>query len=114
MITRRENEGDADPIHDVTAAAFQGKPYSSGTEAHIVEALRAAGDTAWSMWARVAMAWLGFVPAAYVAVFVRGGGHVAAMLCILGYMAALGLALVYRFRSGAWRRIDLVGEPTVV
>ncbi len=43
MITRRENEGDADPIHDVTAAAFQGKPYSSGTEAHIVDALRAAG-----------------------------------------------------------------------
>jgi multidrug resistance protein, MATE family len=78
------------------------------------ESLRAAGDTAWSMWVRVAMAWLGFVPAAYVAVYLRGGGHVAAMLCILGYMAALGLALTLRFRSGAWRRIDLVGEPALV
>lgn len=43
MIIRLENEGDADPIHDVTVAAFHGKPYSSGTEAQIVDALRAAG-----------------------------------------------------------------------
>jgi predicted N-acetyltransferase YhbS len=43
MIIRQENEGDADPIHEVTAAAFQGRPYSSGTEAQIVDALRAAG-----------------------------------------------------------------------
>jgi putative acetyltransferase len=42
MIIRLENEGDADPIHEVTAAAFQGKPYSAGTEAQIVDALRAA------------------------------------------------------------------------
>ncbi len=43
MIIRMENEGDAGAIHEVTAAAFQGRPYSSGTEAHIVDALRAAG-----------------------------------------------------------------------
>lgn len=43
MIVRQENEGDADAIHEVTAAAFQGKPFSAGTEAHIVDALRAAG-----------------------------------------------------------------------
>jgi predicted N-acetyltransferase YhbS len=43
MIIRQENEGDADPIHEVTAAAFQGRPYSCGTEAEIVDALRAAG-----------------------------------------------------------------------
>lgn len=43
MIIRLENEGDADAIHEVTAAAFQGRPYSSGTEALIVDALRAAG-----------------------------------------------------------------------
>ena len=43
MIIRLENEGDADPIHEVTAAAFLGRRYSSGTEAHIVDALRAAG-----------------------------------------------------------------------
>jgi putative acetyltransferase len=43
MIIRLENEGDADAIHEVTVAAFLGRPYSSGTEARIVGALRAAG-----------------------------------------------------------------------
>ena len=43
MIIRLENEGDADAIHAVTAAAFQGRPYSDGTEAQVVSALRAAG-----------------------------------------------------------------------
>lgn len=43
MIIRQENDGDADAIHALTAAAFQGKPYSDGTEAHIVDGLRAAG-----------------------------------------------------------------------
>lgn len=43
MIIRLENEGDADAIHALTAAAFQGKPFSDGTEAQVVDALRAAG-----------------------------------------------------------------------
>lgn len=43
MIIRLENEGDADAIHALTAAAFQGKPFSDGTEAQVVNALRAAG-----------------------------------------------------------------------
>lgn len=43
MIVRLENEGDADAIHEVTAAAFLGKPYSDGTEAQVVDGLRAAG-----------------------------------------------------------------------
>lgn len=42
MIIRLENEGDADAIHALTAAAFQGRPYSDGTEAQIVDTLRAA------------------------------------------------------------------------
>ncbi|MEZ4562263.1 MAG: N-acetyltransferase [Thermomicrobiales bacterium] len=43
MIIRQENDGDADAIHEVTAVAFQGQPSSAGTEAQIVDALRAAG-----------------------------------------------------------------------
>jgi putative acetyltransferase len=43
VIIRHENEGDADAIHALTAAAFQGKPYSDGTEAQVVDGLRAAG-----------------------------------------------------------------------
>ena len=42
MIIRLENEGDADAIHALTDAAFQGKSFSDGTEAQIVDALRAA------------------------------------------------------------------------
>lgn len=40
---RAEKAGDAPVIRDVTASAFKGARHSSGTEAAIVEALRAAG-----------------------------------------------------------------------
>ena len=73
------------------------------------EALRAAGDTAWILWARLALAWLVFVPAAWLSVVVFDGGYVAAMLCLIGYMALLSGLLSWRFRSGAWMRIDLTG-----
>jgi MATE family multidrug resistance protein len=76
------------------------------------EALRSAGDTAWTMWARLALAWLVFVPVAIVGVNVLGGGPVVAMLCIVGYVVLLALLFLWRFRTGAWRRIDLTGiEP---
>jgi len=73
------------------------------------EALRAAGDTAWSLAARVLLAWFLWVPASYVAVDVMQGGVVAAMLSIVGYIVVLCVILLFRFRSGAWRRIDLTG-----
>jgi MATE family multidrug resistance protein len=74
------------------------------------EALRAAGDTAWCMWARLAIAWLVFVPGAYLLVTVRGGGPPAVMWCVVFYLACLAAALGWRFRSGAWRRIHLIEE----
>ena len=37
-------------------------------------------------------------------------GYVAAILCIVGYIGVLGGALLWRFRSGAWRDIELTGE----
>ncbi len=79
------------------------------------ETLRAAGDTAWTLAARLVLAWVGFVPVSMVAVFVLDGGSMVVMLCIIGYLAALAAALVWRFRSGAWQRIDLTGrEPELV
>ncbi|MEZ4428970.1 MAG: MATE family efflux transporter, partial [Nannocystaceae bacterium] len=53
------------------------------------EALRAAGDTAWTMWGRLVMAWTLFVPAALVGVRLFDGGPVWAMCSIILYMAAL-------------------------
>lgn len=77
------------------------------------EALRAAGDTAWCLWARLVLAWVVFVPAAFVAVFVLRGGPTAAIFTVAGYMALLALAFLWRFRSGAWKSIDLTGLEEV-
>lgn len=73
------------------------------------ETLRSAGDTTWPMLARLGLAWVLFVPAGIVSVMVLGGGAVAAMVCLIAYLAALAGLLVWRFQSGAWRKIDLTG-----
>ncbi|MBK9036506.1 MAG: MATE family efflux transporter [Myxococcales bacterium] len=79
------------------------------------ETLRAAGDTAWTLWARVVLAWVVFVPASFVVVYVLDGGTTAVMLCLVAYLAALAVAMTLRFRSGRWRTIDLTGrEPELV
>lgn len=78
--------------------------------ATLSEALRAAGDTAWVMWARIGLAWVLWVPFTLYVVRMRGGGPAAATACMVLYIAALSLLLLLRFRNGAWRRIDLTGH----
>jgi len=79
------------------------------------ETLRSAGDTTWTLWARVVLAWVGFIPGSLLAIFVFDGGSLTAMACIIVYIALLAGTMVLRFRSGAWRRIDLTGhEPALV
>jgi MATE family multidrug resistance protein len=77
------------------------------------ETLRAAGDTGWTAGARVILAWVVFAPASYIVVKYANGGAIGAMICLVGYLALLALALALRFRSGAWRRIELI-EPKLV
>jgi hypothetical protein len=43
----------------------------------------------------------------------RHKGPIGAMLCLVGYLGLLALALAWRFRSGAWKRIALI-EPKLV
>ncbi len=74
------------------------------------ETLRAAGDTVWSLWARSIMAWGLFLPVSYTSITILGGGPVTAMLTLVGYLMLLSTALLYRFSSGAWRKIDLTGR----
>jgi MATE family multidrug resistance protein len=76
------------------------------------EALRAAGDTAWTMAARITLSWGVFVPLAWFAVIRSGGGVVALMLSLVTYLTLLAAALAWRFASGRWRAIELV-EPSV-
>ncbi len=76
----------------------------------LAEALRAAGDTAFTLWARVVIAWGLFVPGSWISVRVLGGGDLVAVGWIVVYLAVLALTLWLRFRSGAWRRLTLV-EP---
>lgn len=78
----------------------------------VAESLRAAGDTAFTLWARLAVAWLVFVPGSWLTVRRFGGGDVHTVAWVVGYMALLALILFFRFRSGAWRKIQLVeGAP---
>ena len=79
----------------------------------VAETLRAAGDTAWTAAARLVLAWLVFTPAALLVVLRFGGGSAGAMVCLVGYVGLLAVALVWRFRSGAWKRIQLI-EPKLV
>jgi multidrug resistance protein, MATE family len=79
----------------------------------ISESLRSTGDTTWPMLARIALAWFVFLPLGWLFVVRMGGGVTAAMGCIIGYIALLAAALAWRFRSGKWKRIELI-EPTIV
>jgi MATE family multidrug resistance protein len=83
------------------------------TQMTLAETLRAAGDTRWTAVARLVLAWLVFVPSAFVVVEVGHGGAVGAMVCLAGYLAVLAVALAFRFRSGAWRHIELI-EPVLL
>ncbi|MGK6311994.1 GNAT family N-acetyltransferase [Neorhizobium sp. DT-125] len=44
MLIRYENAADIDAIRDLTRAAFEPMPFSSNTEARIIDDLRASGD----------------------------------------------------------------------
>lgn len=75
------------------------------------ESLRAAGDTSFPMWTRCGLAWGLFLPGSWAAVRLWGGAERTAMAFLLAYLGLLALALLARFRGGAWRRIELVPEP---
>lgn len=78
------------------------------------EALRAAGDTAWPMWARTGLAWGCFFPGAWCTVMWWGGGVDAALSWVVGYLGVLSALLTARFLSGRWKHIQLVEEPALV
>lgn len=113
MLIRRECPDDVDAIRVVTTRAFDGRPYSSGSEARLVDALRS--DPSW-------------IPALSLVAEVDGAvvGHVACTRATISGRPALGLgplsvdptwqrrgvgsALVHAVLGGA----DALDEPVVV
>ncbi len=79
----------------------------------LAETLRAAGDTTWTAVVRLILAWAVFTPAAFIVVRVFDGGALGAMACLVAYLALLAGAFALRFRSGAWKKIELI-EPKLV
>ncbi|MCA1961427.1 MAG: MATE family efflux transporter [Desulfomonile sp.] len=73
-------------------------------------ALRGAGDTRFAMWMQIVCAWVLFVPPVYIIIERLGLGLVAAWCWGLVYVIILGVVFWLRFRSGAWRRIDMLRE----
>jgi MATE family multidrug resistance protein len=76
--------------------------------AALSEALRAAGDTTFTLWARLAVSWFVFVPGAYGTVRLLGWGDVGAVSWVVLYLALLSVILLLRFQSGRWRSIALI------
>ncbi len=74
------------------------------------ESLRAVGDTSWPLRARLVLAWFLFVPGAWYTVVHLKGGVTAAMICLIAYLVLLAAVLYYRYRSGAWKKIELVDD----
>jgi MATE family multidrug resistance protein len=78
------------------------------------EALRAAGDTSFAMWARGILAWGVFLPGSWLTLRYLGGREMAAMAWLMAYLVLLALAFYGRFRSGAWKKVQLVEESLPV
>jgi MATE family multidrug resistance protein len=72
-------------------------------------ALRGAGDTHFTMWMAVAMAWLFFVPPVYTLIVVLGRGVLVAWVWATVYICVLALVFYARFRTGKWQHIKLRG-----
>jgi MATE family multidrug resistance protein len=85
---------------------------ADGVAMAYAEALRAAGDTSFSLWARAAIGWIVFVPGALVTTRVFGGSELAAAAWLIVYLGLLAVVMVLRFKTGKWRRLELV-EPSV-
>lgn len=69
--------------------------------------LRGAGDTRWPFAVHTALAWGVYLPLAYLFGVTLGGGLTGAWLGATVYVVVLSLAFVWRFRSGAWERIEI-------
>jgi multidrug resistance protein, MATE family len=72
-------------------------------------ALNGAGDTTFTMVVRAVLAWVIFLPSAYLFIFVLKGGIAGAWLGAFVYLIGLAIIYFWRFKSGKWKSINLQG-----
>ncbi len=70
-------------------------------------ALRGAGDTRWPFLIRFLLSWGLFLPLAYLLGFYLALGLTWAWIGGAIYISVLGLVLVLRFHSGAWKHLEI-------
>lgn len=73
-------------------------------------ALKGAGDTKFTMWAAIIVAWIFFVPPVYVIIEVLEKGVLLAWGWAAVYIILIGTIFCWRFRRGKWKEIDLLGR----
>jgi MATE family multidrug resistance protein len=70
-------------------------------------ALRGAGDTTWPFVAQSLIAWFFFLPLTWLFGIWLGGGLTGAWIAGAMYVALLAVAMVWRFRTGAWEKVRI-------
>lgn len=70
-------------------------------------ALKGAGDTRFPAAVFILYGWFFFVPSAYLMTYVLGWGALGAWGGACIYIIALGMTLLWRWRSGSWEKIDV-------
>jgi MATE family multidrug resistance protein len=70
-------------------------------------ALRGAGDTRWPFLVQTGLAWFLRLPLAWLFAVTLGGGVVGAWYAEFVFICALAAALIWRFRAGAWKAVEI-------
>ena len=73
-------------------------------------ALKGAGDTRFTMWAAIIVAWIFFVPPVYMIIEIFKEGVLLAWVWATFYIILIGIVFCWRFRKGKWKEIDLMGR----
>ena len=75
-----------------------------------IGALRGAGDTYWPMLVTIGLSWTIILGGGYtISKLLPQLGSLGPWLAAAAYVVALALCVAWRFESGAWRKIDLLG-----
>jgi multidrug resistance protein, MATE family len=92
------------------AASFQ---IFDGINITLLGSLRGAGDTLWPALVQQLLAWLLFIPLAYLLGNVLEMGMNGAWLASAVYLAVMSGVMYLRYRSGRWSRIDIFRDRRV-